>query len=562
MNNVSIKPTLKNIARNHKLIFLHIAANLSIFLLVIFWFGFSLTNPSDPSDYINSVINKESKFNYPDRLLLWFLLRFFYWMGIEGSLVAPVTTTFISLFVFAIAFTWLAYRFSLTSATFFSLLMHSSPAWIGVATYTYPMHGVALCSVLFIIVIFEMQDCILKNFLLGIIAGLACLFKIQGFALLISLLGFSIIYPRRGGILYGILGFLFSWILVFVIWVLIDDANTVLSVFEIYFSSTGKQQWHGRGVGGVPPYWILIFEPSYMIATFGIIYALISKKNSRFYIQIALVAVVQIGSLMMIYIITGRGGPIITNYVLDFVTVGFVLASIIMGETVKKINEDYGTKINNSLTLIFSTSIVSTVIFQLISSTYIQNPLIFLSKFKHDKYGQIDYVYSGFIYILSAILIIKLVPILSKLQPKEYIKAIKILVALTAIVLVLNGHKGALEAISRSKDSNQYHNAALIFEEISSRNQNIIYSLTADFGQGVDLDSRLLNRTIQLFYPKLLTRLCNDEKSCQDIDFKVIIYSSSTNEKIFSEDYDKSKCYKHKNLSLSMLVCTPASLNK
>jgi hypothetical protein len=279
--------------------------------LVTFWFGFSLTNPSDPSDYINSVIDTESKFNYPDRLLLWFSLRFFYWLGIESSLVAPVTTTFISLSVFAIAFTWLAYRFSLTSATFFSLLMHSSPAWIGVATYTYPMHGVALCSVLFILVIVEMQDCILKNFLLGMIAGLACLFKIQGFALFITLLVFSFIYPRRGSILYGILGFLFSWILVLVLWVLIDDTNAVLSVFEIYFSSTGKQQWHGRGVGGMPPYWVLIFEPSYMIATIGILYALIRKQNSRCYIQIAIVPIVQISSLMVIFILTGRGGPII-----------------------------------------------------------------------------------------------------------------------------------------------------------------------------------------------------------------------------------------------------------
>jgi hypothetical protein len=299
-----------------------------LFVLLSLQWSFCLTNASDPLQYVAPALRPEGGFQYLDRVVNWLWIRVVATLPLAPEMVGPVSTLILSSATLFVATWWLAARTQILAGAIFASLFIISPAWLPIATYTYPMQGLTFVLVSTLILM-DLVGAKQKAFIGGIGGGLASLCKIQGVTFFGFLFITSLLNPERRwrNIVFVGIGGVVGVLCVFVIIGLIDGAEQVQQIFELFFGSAVEGQFHGRAMGGMPPFHAYLLEPAYLCAFAGMLlpWLIADSKIAR---PFALAALIQLTGLLAIYFLTQRGGPLIPNYVLDTFTLGIIGFSV------------------------------------------------------------------------------------------------------------------------------------------------------------------------------------------------------------------------------------------
>jgi len=208
-----------------------------------------------------------------------------------------------------------------------------------------------------------------QNLVLGFGLALAAFTKIQAIGaviLFLFILGWKFFKAKSGQELpFYLFGLLLGSTFIFSILVILDGPVSAFKHFLRYFEgSTAKVQFEGRGgIGGFPPFHQYFSEPIYLLAIIGCALVLIhSRGKERVF---ANAAIAQIGTLLLIYLVTQRGGSLIHNYTFDFLLLGIICFSIAMCKFFEELKYSYKVILAIS---VFSISIFS----NFYSSTHIK----------------------------------------------------------------------------------------------------------------------------------------------------------------------------------------------
>jgi len=305
-------------------------------VIALFCIGFFLTipaTPSDPLQYISPALSPQDGFVFLDRIFLWLWIRLFALLPLNVEYVGGYATLAHSIIAYLVSALWLIFRFGRISLICFSLLYFLSTAWLSILTYTYPMQGLTMFIILSL-VFFDFIKGDKSYFALGAGFTLAIFSKIQGFGFISGFFYTTYISLKLKSfkpIYFWTLGFFVIFILLYLF--LLVDGNSMLSLVKSYLQSNNmQQQFNGRGLGGLPPFYELLSKLPYILSLFGLLYGLsfFNKKPEIF--LVSYIGFSQLVFVILIYYITQRGGPVIENYFLDSYTLGIISFSAIFSK--------------------------------------------------------------------------------------------------------------------------------------------------------------------------------------------------------------------------------------
>ena len=333
------KQAKQQISRHYQALVFALFSVLGLFALA-YSTGIGPVSPSDPVQYHNGAFSDTGGFPYLDRLTLLVSLRLFALFVPVDAYLAPIMTLSYVLGTASIAGFWLYHRFSSGAACLFMVIFASAPAWMSIASYSYPMQCLSFFLVLYLIAADRFDDSHWRYVILGLISVFILFSKVQGAAIL--LITFADIIMRReqwfmNMVRYGIGGIAGLAILLSLLFLLLGVNDTISMFEEALFGHTLSGQIKGRGEGGIPPYFVYLFQPHYWLAFVGLILpffvsAAPTQARSTFVArQISFVGLGQFAFLMLIYLLTWRGGPPISNYILDSFTCGVISFAIMVG---------------------------------------------------------------------------------------------------------------------------------------------------------------------------------------------------------------------------------------
>ncbi|MNK22783.1 hypothetical protein D3C87_410640 [compost metagenome] len=319
-------------------IFLVLAPCITYFLVNLFWL-LPPTPPSDPLQYAAPALSPELGFLYLDRLGLWLWLRFFASLSIEPFYVAEIGTLTNTTLILLFGATWLTVRFGSLAAALFSFLFILSPLSLGIASYTYPMQLMTLVLLITVILLSETRKTALPA-IGGIGFGIALLCKIQAFSfsffLFLEILKDNKTVQKKMKSLFTLAIFTAIGVaLVFGAIYALDGAKSIKFVISEYFNGTNERQLKGRALGDIPPFYKLLIEPSGFIAFLGFFIPYFIDRDKRI-LRLSQVATIQAAGILLIYLITQRGGPLITNYWYDTFIFGILSFSAAAPRWIKR----------------------------------------------------------------------------------------------------------------------------------------------------------------------------------------------------------------------------------
>lgn len=291
----------------------------TLFLLIILKYPVA---PSDPLQYLELALSPSSSAFFIDRLTLISLIKVFSLIvGIEYAVYyLSVVTTLTSVYVSFKIVT------SDDKGSFIGLLVTLFFCYVAMSNmgYGYPTQvGFCLQISVFYLVFFR-KESLLNTFVTTFLLTALLFSKIQFFpsALIIGFYFIFRLYKSNKIGLYFVTIITSALCYLFVVG-LVLDAN-LIDLVKSYFSGEFSKQYAGRNAGGLPPFYILVFEPAFVMATIGVVGVLKSSFDQKYKILAAL-AVVDLMFLLGIFVITGRGGPVIFNYFYSYYFIGGVL---------------------------------------------------------------------------------------------------------------------------------------------------------------------------------------------------------------------------------------------
>jgi len=304
----------------------------AIFLLILLQYPIA---PSDPLQYLELAVSPSSSAFFIDRLTLISLIKVFSSIvSVEyAAYYLSVITTLISVFV--------SYKLVANKAngSLIGLLVALLFNYVAMSNmgYGYPTQ-VGFCLQLSVFYFIFFRKYTFLNTLICTFLLIALLFsKIQFIPS--GLLMFSIfLYQmyRENKTVELFTAIILSSVIYLSLVSFVLDGN-LLNLAKSYFSGELSKQYAGRKAGGIPPFYIFLFEPAFIMATIGIVGVIRSSFDKKYKV-LALVAVVDLMFLFSIYVITGRGGPVIFNYFYSYYFIGSVLFYMVY---LKDINLNY-----------------------------------------------------------------------------------------------------------------------------------------------------------------------------------------------------------------------------
>jgi len=331
--------------------------------------SFVLTTPSDPLQYIQPALDPSNGFEFLDRTFLWLYFRLFAQLPISPELVGPIGTLVITSATLLLIGIWLSLRFGIVSGSIFVSVSLVNPFLVSLSTYTYPTQLMTLVIVLSLILYSEVESFQWRSLILGFGLALAVFTKIQALgAVILFLTVFTIRFVKSRKspyLLFYLLGLFLGGIFIFLTLVVLDGPTSAFEHFLRYFQgTTAKVQFDGQGgVGGFPPFYKYFSEPVYLLAILGCALLLILNRGKQRVFAIA--AIAQMGFLLLIYLVTQRGGSLIHNYTFDFLILGVTSFSIAIGGIFSDLKYTY------RITLFTSVFLIS-IVYNYYSSTHIE----------------------------------------------------------------------------------------------------------------------------------------------------------------------------------------------
>jgi hypothetical protein len=321
----------------------------SLFASISCQWAFVLTTPSDPLQYVAPALRPEEGFPYIDRIVLWLWIRVVAMLPLPAEMVGGISTLIVSSATLFIVSWWLAVRVQPLAGAIFSVLYIASPMVLGISTYTFPMQPMTLVLVTTVILM-DLFPGRYRYLIGGAGGGIASLCKVQGISFL-GYLAFEILINckarRVRHMIASLLGFILALVIVFALVIAVDNVDQLMAIFKKYLlTNYGKEQFQGRHTGGIPPFYAYLVEPTCIAALAGMVWPWLDQSLKRLR-PFAAAATVQSMSLILIYAVTQRGGPIIYNYSLD----ALVLALVAFSGSVALIFNDIPKITNSSKTL-------------------------------------------------------------------------------------------------------------------------------------------------------------------------------------------------------------------
>lgn len=425
----------------------------SLFFIFNYVFLFSLTAASDPLQYVEPSLNPEFGFPYLDRIFLWLWIRSIAVLPLDPEEVGGVATLLASSITLFFVSWFLARRFNLLSGAFFIILYVLSPTILGVASYTYPMQVLTLVLVITLILMSIAPSFNSSLFVGGFGALILILCKVQGGAFFGLLFIYGVIYSKTihelcvGG-LHALMGVGVAVLLIFIILLILDGVDATLYLFVQYFTDSATTQFAGRAEGGMPPFYSYLLEPTAVLALLGILLPLLGLSQESKVLKLwSLAGICQLVGLMSIYIITQRGGPVISNYFLDVYVIGLMCVSVLIGIAFKSVKK----QVYYVVVFLLGLGVYLVYLVNLdydVNSVY--TPLYLLSDGKSIILGGVFWIVSliliiGFVFKKTMIIFISLFPIF--------------------IFALLRGDEGISDSKYRIKYHSGYHEVAQFLGE-------------------------------------------------------------------------------------------------
>lgn len=291
--------------------------------------------PSDPLQYLSHAVGLEQTANFLDRVLYLFTLRVF------SDLLPFVDATASLSYVLTILIALLGARISRLlgcSAGFsilLSLLLLSSHGLVAISAYGYPTQYQAVWILLALMLLLDEDGPDYRYQILGIVLVMAVFTKIQSLALVALI--FALVVGQRNLNALGrlVLGGVGGILILAGLDVMIADVD-IRTIFSSYFGGEVHVQMGGRKAGGVPPFFVLLLDPSYALAALGLCLASFGPATDRGLRLLGLMGVANFAFILFIYIVTQRGGPVILNYLLDTYVIGLICAVCYGARLLKK----------------------------------------------------------------------------------------------------------------------------------------------------------------------------------------------------------------------------------
>lgn len=275
--------------------------------------------PSDPLQYLNLAISPYGSNFFIDRLSVITLLKLFnsIFGGYYAVYFLSVSATIISSVV---AFKLVNHE---NKISFFSvvLMLMLNNVVVSNFGYGYPTQVGFCLQILSVYCILHGNNGFLNSLLATFLIIMLMFSKIQYIPtalLLFAVFIYRMNSDKRLGLavaVTGLSGLVFLFLTGFILEASVPD------LVRGYFSGEFSKQYQGRDAGGLPPFYILIFEPAFVMATIGIV-ATLRNSHSKHLKLLALVGVSDLVFLLFIYVVTARGGPVIFNYFYSYYFIG------------------------------------------------------------------------------------------------------------------------------------------------------------------------------------------------------------------------------------------------
>ncbi|MFL7023338.1 hypothetical protein BCS58_03330 [Enterovibrio norvegicus] len=306
---------------------------VAFFCINYFWL-FALTAPSDPLQYVAPALDHHNGFAFLDRTLLWIWIRLCSILPIDSNQVGGMSTLVLTTATLALGIFYCNKKAGFISASLYAILYIATPTIVDIASYTYPMQLLTFVLVAGLVFIDSNLSSSIKAFFIGLVFSLAIISKIQAYIFIVF--SFFFILSLGGGVrkiiklmLISILSSLSTLIVIFFLLGIIDGWSILKTIFEQYFYSNASVQYAGRAAGGFPQFYYYLAEPTSIIALFGLILPLILPRFRAAIIP-ASIGIGQLFGILLIYVVTQRGGPVISNYFLDSHVFGIIAFSVVM----------------------------------------------------------------------------------------------------------------------------------------------------------------------------------------------------------------------------------------
>lgn len=301
-----------------------------LYMYVCYVYLFALTAPSDPLQYVAPALSPEQGFAFLDRVALWLWIRFFALFPLPPEAIGGIATLCSGAVTLALGAWWLTVKRGALAGGVFAFLYVVTPTVLGIASYTYPMQLMTMVLVATLVAMDRARSAELGMFLGGFGFTIAIFSKVQAFPFLVVLAVYAWFYRgERSGWhhpLRVVAGMFSALAVLAVMLILLDGWESIPRLFGEYFGATADAQFQGRASGGMPPFYMFLLEPASVFALAGGVLVWLKKEFAPFRL-FSLAAMAQLGGLIAIYAITQRGGPLITNYLLDAHVLGLIAFS-------------------------------------------------------------------------------------------------------------------------------------------------------------------------------------------------------------------------------------------
>lgn len=321
--------------KNLKYFNLAVLYGIIYFLFCLFLF-LSVTAPSDPLQYVKPALYPDNGFEFLDRIIVWLWIRFIAIFPIKLEYIGGISTLLLVTFTLVLGLFWLYKKVNIYAMNVFFILFFLSDIILPISSYTYPTQMLTFIIFSTLIVLSLINNKHIKFFLAGIGATIAIFSKIQAYPFFIFL--FLYIFINSKGYkeviknqFIALMGIISGLIIIVSIITLTDGITLINKIIVQYFENTVNVQAEGRNLGGIPPFHKYLNNPTVLFSLIGCSCAIMFKKFQELKL-FAFAGLFQLLGLILIYIVTQRGGPLINNYILDFVVIGLFIFSALVGK--------------------------------------------------------------------------------------------------------------------------------------------------------------------------------------------------------------------------------------
>lgn len=280
-----------------------------------------LPYPSDPLQYLAPAVWGSTYGYYPwlDRITLVMGLRIFTFLPVEEQIAGPIYVLFVNCATLLISMIWLHARRGLPAVVIFATFFSASWYFLEFAVQIYPETTLILYALLSFVVfdriVSRSEESALAGILLGLFTALCLFSKITAF-LLPFFYAFCLLKQRKYRTLcWSLAGGLFAVVLVFGLYWLLFDFESLLNTIERFFAKTIAKNITGReSYNNLVNYIEPLFDRRFTPVFLGLLVFVGALKDEVASGPARLAWVFVLG-ITVIYWLTERGFEAIPNYV-------------------------------------------------------------------------------------------------------------------------------------------------------------------------------------------------------------------------------------------------------